>query len=186
MTHLGVDVATPAWRSDGQMLAFAANTHQRDEHAYERSDLWTVTLDGESKRVTAEDGWNHRSPAWSPDGHFIAVLRDEGLDRILQSKRQQGSALDLYLVPVSGGTPRNLTPDWDDIPGPPKWSGDGKSIFFHAAVKGKSKFSRPQDTLSCSRTRAGLPGMAKSFNKISGAHGVTVIWKTSCPASITL
>ena len=142
ITHLGVDVLTPAWSKDSQMLAFTASTHQRDEYAYERADLWTVTLGGETKRITQDDGWHHRSPAWSPDGRFIAVLRDEGLNRVLESKRKQGSPLDLYLIPAAGGTPRNLTAEWDDLPGAPKWSEDGKWIYFHAAVKGAAHLYR--------------------------------------------
>ena len=142
ITHLGVDVLTPAWSKDSQMLAFTASTHQRDEYAYERADLWTVTLGGETKRITQDDGWHHRSPAWSPDGRFIAVLRDEGLNRVLESKRKQGAPLDLYLIPSAGGTPRNLTAEWDDLPGAPKWSEDGKWIYFHAAVKGAAHLYR--------------------------------------------
>jgi dipeptidyl aminopeptidase/acylaminoacyl peptidase len=136
LTHLGVDVLNPAWRKDSAALAFTADTHQRDEYAYERADLWTVTLDGEPKRITQDDGWHHLSPAWSPDGQFIAVLREEGLRRVLDSKRTQGSPVDIYLIPAGGGTPRNVTPDWDDLPGPPQWSPDGRSIYFHAGIKG--------------------------------------------------
>jgi dipeptidyl aminopeptidase/acylaminoacyl peptidase len=137
LTHLGVDVLTPVWRPDGKALAFIANTHQRDEYSYERADLWTVAVDGaQPKRLTADDGWHHLSPAWSPDGKTIAVLREEGLNRILDSKRKQGSAVDIYLVPAAGGSLRNLTADWDDIPGPPRWSSDGQSVYFHAGIKG--------------------------------------------------
>jgi len=142
LTKLGVDVLTPAWRGDGQALTFAANTHQRDEYSYERADVWTVTIDGETKRITKDDGWEHRSPAWSPDGRFIAVLREEGLNRVLAAKRMQGSPLDIYLIPAAGGEPRNLTPDWDDLPGPPRWSNDGKLIYFHAGVKGTAHLFR--------------------------------------------
>ena len=142
ITHFGVDVLTPAWRADGHMLAFIANTHQRDEHSYERADLWTVTLDGQTKRLTADDGYNHRAPAWSPDGKYLAVLREEGLDRVLQSHAAQGSPLDLYLVSASTGALTNLTKDWDDLPGAPKWSRDGRSIFFHSGVKGTAHLFR--------------------------------------------
>jgi dipeptidyl aminopeptidase/acylaminoacyl peptidase len=142
LTHMGVDVLTPAWSSDSRMLAFTANTHQRDENSYERADLWTVTLEGEPKRLTADDGWHHRSPAWSPNGQFLAVLREEGLDRVLKSKRTQAAPLDLYLIPAAGGTPRNLTANWDDLPGPPKWSTDGQHIFFHAGIKGTAHLFR--------------------------------------------
>lgn len=144
MTHLGVDVLTPAWRADSKALAFTANTHQRDEYSYERSDLWTVAVDGQPKRVTADDGWHHLSPAWSPDGQTIAVLREEGLNRILEFKRKQGSAIDICVLPAAGGAARNITADWDDIPGPPRWSPDGRSIFFHAGVKGTAHLFQAQ------------------------------------------
>ncbi len=143
LTHLGVDVLTPAWRADSQALAFTASTHQRDENSYERADLYTVTLDGSPKRITQDDGWHHLSPAWSPDGKSIAVLREEGLNRILASKRHQGSPVDIYLVPAEGGGKfRNLTADWDNLPGPPKWSPDGGSLYFTAGVKGTAHLFR--------------------------------------------
>ena len=135
LTTAGVEVLTPAWSPDSRVLAFTANSHQREEQSYERADLCTVTLKGETKRLTGDDGWHHRSPAWSPDGRLIAVLREEGLDRVLKAKRTQGAPLDLYVIPVAGGAPRNLTPNWDDLPGPPKWTSDGR-ILFHSGVKG--------------------------------------------------
>ena len=136
LTNLGVDVLNPSWRADSGALAFTANTHQRDEYSYERADLWIVAVDGQPRRITLDDGWHHLSPAWSPDGRFIAVLREEGLNRVLASKRMMGSPIDVYLFPANGGTGRNLTADWDDMPGAPHWSEDGKSIYFHAGVKG--------------------------------------------------
>jgi dipeptidyl aminopeptidase/acylaminoacyl peptidase len=143
LTHLGVDVLTPAWRADGKALAFTADTHQRDEYAYERADLWTVTLEGQIKRITQDDGWHHLSPAWSPDGKSIAVLREEGLRRILTSKRTHGSPVDVYLFAADGnGAPRNLTPNWDNLPGAPQWSPDGHSIYFHAGVNGTAHLFR--------------------------------------------
>ncbi len=143
LTRLGVDVLTPAWRSDSQALAFTANTHQRDEYSYEQAGLWTVTLnDADPKRITPDDGWHHHSPAWSPDGRAIAVLREEGLSRILAEGRTQGSPLDVVLIPATGGAPRNLTPDWDDLPGAPRWSADGASVYFNAGFKGTAHLFR--------------------------------------------
>jgi dipeptidyl aminopeptidase/acylaminoacyl peptidase len=136
LTQLGVDVLTPSWSADSKALAFTANLHQRDEYSYERADLWTVALDGQPKRITLDDGWHHLSPAWSPDGKFIAVLREEGLNRVLAAKRTIGAPIDVYLFPAGGGAGRNLTADWDDMPGAPHWSDDGRQIYFHAGVKG--------------------------------------------------
>ncbi|MCU1257307.1 MAG: family peptidase, partial [Bryobacterales bacterium] len=142
LTHLGVDVLGPAWSADSGSIAFTADSHQRDERSYERADVWAVTLDGSPRRITADDGWHHSSPAWSPDGRSIAVLREEGLNRVLTAKRSQGSPMDIYLIPAGGGTPRNLTPDWDDLPGAPHWSEDGRSVYFHAGVKGAAHLFR--------------------------------------------
>jgi dipeptidyl aminopeptidase/acylaminoacyl peptidase len=142
LTQLGVDVLGASWSPDSRALAFTANTHQRDEYSYERADLWTVAVDGQPKRITEDDGWHHLSPAWSPDGKTIAVLREEGLNRVLASKRTIGSPIDVYLFPAGGGAGRNVTPDWDDMPGAPHWSEDGKAIFFHAGVKGTAQLFR--------------------------------------------
>src|SRR5581483_7357208 len=70
ITHFGVDVRNVVWRPDSKALAFVANSHQRDEYTYDRSDLWTVTLDGQVKRLT-DDGYNHSAPTWSPDGKYL-------------------------------------------------------------------------------------------------------------------
>lgn len=141
LTRLGVDVQGVSWRADGKALVFVANTHQRDEYTYERSDLFTVTLEGTVRRLT-DDGYHHQSPAWSPDGRSIAVLREQGLNLVLAAKQRHGSPLDVYLFPAEGGVGENLTADWDQLPGAPRWSKDGKSIFFAAGVGGTSHLYR--------------------------------------------
>jgi dipeptidyl aminopeptidase/acylaminoacyl peptidase len=47
LTELGFNVSGAAWKEDGTALAFTADEHQRDEHSYERADIWTVSLDGQ-------------------------------------------------------------------------------------------------------------------------------------------
>ena len=42
ITALGVDVRNPVWSPDSKSLAFAANSHERDEYIYDRADLWVV------------------------------------------------------------------------------------------------------------------------------------------------
>ena len=55
ITELDVSARNPAWRHDGEALVFVADAHQRDEHSYERSDLWTVTVDGALQRLTDDE-----------------------------------------------------------------------------------------------------------------------------------
>ncbi|UCD25733.1 MAG: S9 family peptidase [Gemmatimonadota bacterium] len=137
LTALNVDVQGPAWRADGGVLAFTADAHQRDEHTYERADLWTVDLGGNVTRLT-DDAFHYSSPAWSPDGRTIVVRGYEGLDEIIARKQSYGSPIDLFLYPVNGGEPQNLTADWDLTPGAPIWSPDGQFVYFTAGTRGNS------------------------------------------------
>ncbi len=141
VTHAGVNVGGVNWRGDSGALAFVANEFQRDEYTYERADLWTVTLDGKTTRIT-NDGYNHQSPVWSPDGRSIAVRRELGLSAVIASKQNHGAAIDIQVFPADGGAPRNLTADWDLIPAAPGWSADGRFIYFYAGIGGNEHLFR--------------------------------------------
>jgi dipeptidyl aminopeptidase/acylaminoacyl peptidase len=139
LTHLGVDVHSFAWRPDSSALALVADSHQRDEYSYERSDLWTVNLDGEIRRLT-DDGYQYDSVAWSPDGQSLVFRRRQGLNQVIESKQNHGGAVDLYRMPAAGGDMKNLTADWDLIPDAPTWHGE--YVYFDAAVGGDTHLFR--------------------------------------------
>ncbi|HEY1336745.1 MAG TPA: S9 family peptidase [Bryobacteraceae bacterium] len=139
LTRVGVNVTGAVWRPDSGALAFEADTHARDEYSYDRSDLWTVTLDGQTKRLT-DDGYEHRSVAWSPDGAALVFARTQGLNQIIASKQNHGGAIDLYRMAAAGGPMTNLTGEWDLIPGAPEWHGE--FIYFPAAVGGDMQLFR--------------------------------------------
>ncbi|HKJ03609.1 MAG TPA: S9 family peptidase [Longimicrobiales bacterium] len=141
LTHLDVDAGSPAWRADGQALAFVADTHQRDEHSYERADLWVVTLDGAVTRLT-DDDFDYGSPAWSPDGRWIVTRGGAGLDVVIRERWDHGAPTDLWLFSADGGRRRNLTGEFDLIPGAPEWSADGRWIYFSAGTGGNSHLFR--------------------------------------------
>jgi len=141
LTDLGVDVQAPAWRSDTEALVFTADSHQRDEYSYERADVWIVDLLGNVTRLT-DDWFNYSNPAWSPDGQLIVVRGSEGLDSIIARKQSHGSPIDLFLLPASGGEPRNITGGWDLMPGSPSWSSDGRYVYFSAGIGGNTHLFR--------------------------------------------
>ena len=58
------------------------------------------------------------------------ALREQSLNQILAAKQTAGSPTDLYRFPVAGGAPKNLTADWDFIPGSPQASADGRFVYF--------------------------------------------------------
>jgi dipeptidyl aminopeptidase/acylaminoacyl peptidase len=139
LTHLNVDVKAAAWRPDSEALALTADSHQRDEYSYERSDLWIVDFEGQLRRLT-DDGFVYADPCWSPDGKNLAFLRSQGLNLILEAQQKYGAAIDIYRMPAAGGSIKNLTPDFDLIPEAPKWTGD--SIYFRSEIGGDGHLFR--------------------------------------------
>jgi len=144
LTKTTVNVAGAAWRPDGGALAFTANEYQRDEYTYPRADLWIVTLDGTTTRIT-NDGYDHNSPAWSPDGGTIAARREQGLSAVIASKQGHGAPTDIFVFAADGSMPpkmTNLTADWDLLPGPPSFSADGRFVYFSAGIGGSDHLMR--------------------------------------------
>lgn len=141
ITHLGVNVQSAAWRPDGGALVIEANAHQRDEYTYERSDLWIVTTEGQIKRLT-DDGFNHSGPSFSPDGRFIVFRRQQSLSAVIAAKQDHGGPLDVYTIPAAGGEIKNLTANWDLLPGNTLWSPDGRFIYFSGGIGGGAHLFR--------------------------------------------
>ena len=142
LTELGVNASGLAWSPDGSRIAFTADAQQRDEHSYERADLWVVSVDGTMARLT-DDEFNYGGPAWSADGREIVVRGNEGLDVIIREARDRGAPSDLFVFDAGTGERlRNLTGDWDLIPGGATWSADGSHVYFSASVTGNSHLFR--------------------------------------------
>jgi dipeptidyl aminopeptidase/acylaminoacyl peptidase len=144
VTRLTVNVSGATWRPDGGALAFVANEHQRDEYTYGRADLWIAALDGTTTRLT-NDGYDHNSPAWSPDGRTLAVRRELGLSAVIAAKQNHGAPNDVVTFAVDGATPPrmvNLTANWDLLPGAPAFSPDGRHVYFAAGIGGSDHLFR--------------------------------------------
>jgi dipeptidyl aminopeptidase/acylaminoacyl peptidase len=141
LTRVGVSVSGVAWRPDSQALVFTADSHQRDEWIYERADLWQVSLQGETRRLT-DDGHHHEAPAFSPDGRSLVFRRQLGLSAVIESKADHGAPVDLFTMPAAGGPLRNLTADWDLLPGDPTFSADGRFVYFAAGRGGDAHLFR--------------------------------------------
>ena len=130
----------PSWRPDSRALVFVANLFERDEHVYERADIFTVDLDGPLKRVT-DDGFDHSAPIWAADGSIVA-LREQSLNQVLAAKQAFGSPVDLFRFPAGAGAPVNLTASWDYIPGTPRIAPEGRVLQFTAGVAGSTHLFR--------------------------------------------
>lgn len=127
---------------DGSRIVFTADPDWRDELRYESPDLWIAAADGKVTRLT-DDGNVYSAPEFSPDGKWIAFVRDPGTDLIISEKRNHGGPSDLYVMPAdSSGQAINLTARWDLEPDDPRWAPDGRHIYFTAAIGGESHLFR--------------------------------------------
>lgn len=173
LTELGFDASGLAWSPDGRRLAFTADAHQRDEHSYERSDLWVVDLGGDVNRLT-DDGYNYSSPAWSADGARLVVRGNEGLDIIIAEARDRGAPNDLFVFDAESGTRlRNLTADWDLIPGGPTVSAVGGHVYFSAGIRGNTHLFRvaegggPVEQVTAGDRRLGSFSFSEDFSRVA-------------------
>jgi len=120
------DDSEPAWSADGRFLAFTSNRTADPDTNY-NTDIWTVAADNPDKgaslvHVTTNDG-SDRSPAWSPDGKWIACVSQT------DAKAQDYATHHLVVAAALGGEARVLTQKLDRNIGRPRFAPDGQSIY---------------------------------------------------------
>jgi dipeptidyl aminopeptidase/acylaminoacyl peptidase len=117
----------PEWSPDGKTIVFVQDSTETVEVRDQgRPELYLLTVAGSAIRRLATGFTENSDPAWSPDGQSIAFICSKG----------RGAENDLCVIPVTGGTARNLTADWALDPGSPTWSPDGKTLYVDAETRG--------------------------------------------------
>jgi Tol biopolymer transport system component/DNA-binding winged helix-turn-helix (wHTH) protein len=141
------------WSPDGKVLAFP-DTQTDKTHA------WIALLslvDSSIRPLTSPPSQTlDYGPAFSPDGSTIAFVR--GITA--------GVVEDLYVVPVTGGSPKRLTFDNTWILGPPAWTSDGRDIVFSSRRGGLASLWRISASGGTSRPVPGVGALA-AFPSIS-------------------
>jgi len=104
---------------DGRTLLFTLTVSDLP-HAKRTSRIWAMDADGSNARPMTQ-GDVDSSARFSPDGKQIAFVRTKGSDT------------NLFLLPLAGGEPRQLTSISSGV-SDPRWSPNGKWIAFSTDV----------------------------------------------------
>jgi Tol biopolymer transport system component len=120
-----------------KFLAFSSKRTGADpDHNYD-SNIWVVAADNTDKgahptQVTTSPG-SEDSPAWSPDGMWIAYEAQPDPKLFIYGTSHIG------VSPAGGGEARILTRSLDRMSTEPRFSPDGKFIYFIADDDGTQK-----------------------------------------------
>jgi dipeptidyl aminopeptidase/acylaminoacyl peptidase len=136
--YLLKNVTDPQVSPDGKQVAYCLSWPDKEANET-RFAVYVAPTDGSTRARRFTQGNKDHSPRWSPDGRYLAFVSDRG------AKPQ------VYLAPLAGGEPRQLT----DAPhgvSHPAWSPDGKRIAYSARV-GEHKEAKDRNALEKAQPR---------------------------------
>jgi dipeptidyl aminopeptidase/acylaminoacyl peptidase len=131
------DDSAPAWSPDGQAIAFVSNRTMPDPDRSQNTDVFVVApREGRVPRAVTTSPGADGSPAWSPDGKWIAYVA--GCD----PKDLWYGATYVALAPLAGGASRPLTAALDRNVASPRFTPDGRAVLFLVEDRGNRHLAR--------------------------------------------
>jgi dipeptidyl aminopeptidase/acylaminoacyl peptidase len=133
------DDSQAVWSPDSKQLAFTSNRSADPDRNY-NNDIWVVSADNSDKgthltQITTNPG-DDNSPAWSPDGKWIAYVTQT------EPKLFEYATKHLAISPATGGEAKVLTRALDRNASEIRFSADSQSIYFIADDDGTQNLCR--------------------------------------------
>ena len=144
----------PDWSPDGSLIAL-----QNKDSTEESNGIFLASVEtGKLRRLTtparSEDD---AGPRFSPDGKTVAFIRTHNI-----------IVSDIFLAPLDGGEPRQLTFMHGDVSGL-AWTPDGSEIVFTATPR-----AADNNSLWRIKIRGGLPEEVNELAGVSTASNVAI------------
>jgi dipeptidyl aminopeptidase/acylaminoacyl peptidase len=139
LTSGDYDDSQPAWSPDSARLAFTSNRSANPDSNY-NNDIWTVDASNTDRgahlaQVTTNPGEDN-SPAWSPDGQWIAYVTQTEPKLFEYATKPPG------VSPSTGGAAKILTLKLDRVTSDPHFSPDSRNVYFIADDDGAQNLCR--------------------------------------------
>ncbi len=120
---------------DGRSLIFSSEREKNWERDPLNSEIYQLSLaDGTLTALTSRAGPDEAASI-SRDGEKIAWVGFDDKQRGYENNR-------LYVMDLKGGTPKSLTDGFDRTVERPRWSADGRSLYFSYGDHGVTKVAR--------------------------------------------
>ncbi|MBI4890591.1 MAG: PD40 domain-containing protein [Acidobacteria bacterium] len=153
----------PRYSPDGKRIAFTSDRAGGD-------NIWVMNRDGSNaSQVSKEEFRLLNSPAWSPDGQFIAAHKH------FTGTRSLGSG-EVWLYHVTGGSGVQMTKkpnDQKDV-GEPVFSPDGRYIYFSQDTTPGGAFQYNKDPYAGIYTIRRLDRTTGEIENVTGGPGGAV------------
>ncbi len=140
------------WSPDGKSLAYSSKKlHGKDYAVSTNSDIYVYNLEtGTTVNFTEGMPGYDRSPVYSPDGKYIAWTS-------MATPAYESDKTRLLIKEVQTGKTEYLTEKLDLFVSNPRWSENGKSIYFMSGIKGTVQlFSIDAETRIVSQITKGM------------------------------